>query len=184
MLNKENAFKMKKLHQNPKKKMLVISLESLEQENKELSNQITNLESRLFEKKKESDMLTESSDMLKKSLMEFISEENSLLHEINFLDSEKLKLLESYDEVSEKYEKNISVLESMIKDVGFMKGEIGTLLIKTNMLEEEIPDKFRDAENLDKKIKSTFIRAITDLKNRINSAERQAKVLYYKKENI
>ena len=65
-----------------------------------------------------------------------------------------------------------------------MKGEIGTLLIKINMLEEEIPDEFRDAENLDKKIKSTFIRAITDLKNRINFVERQAKVLYYKKENI
>ena len=159
-------------------------LESLDRENKELSNQIKGLESGLFEKKKETDMLAENSDILKKSLMEFISEENSLLHEIDFLDSEKLKLLESYDEVSEKYEINMSVLENLIKDVEFMKGEIGTLLIKTNMLEEEIPDKFRDAENLDKKIKSTFIRAITDLKNRIDTVERQAKVLYYKKENI
>ena len=159
-------------------------LESLDRENKELSNQIKGLESGLFEKKKETDMLAENSDILKKSLMEFISEENSLLHEIDFLDSEKLKLLESYDEVSEKYEINMSVLENLIKDVEFMKGEIGTLLIKTKMLEEEIPDKFRDAENLDKKIKSTFIRAITDLKNRIDTVERQAKVLYYKKENI
>jgi len=52
------------------------------------------------------------------------------------------------------------------------------------MVEEEIPDKFRDADNLDKKITGTFIRALNDLQNRLHTVERKAKVLYYQKENI
>ena len=175
---------MSKSDLSPERKTLVLKLESLEQENKALASQLENLNLRLFEKRKEANMLFESSDELKKSLMGFISEENDLLHEIEFLESEKAKLVEIYDGVSERYDTNMSALEGMIKDVGFMKGEIGALIIKIGMLEEEIPDKFRDADNLDKKITGTFIRALNDLQNRLNTAERKAKVLYYKKENI
>jgi len=162
----------------------VLKLESLEQENKALANQLENLNLRISEKRKEANMRSESSDELKKSLMDFISEENDLLHEMEFLESEKVKLVEIYDGVTERYDVNMSVLEGMIKDIGFMKGEIGALVIKMGMLEEEIPDKFRDADNLDKKITGTFIRALNDLQNRLNAVERKAKVLYYKKENI
>ena len=175
---------MNKSDLSPERKTLVLKLESLEQENKALASQLENLNLRLSEKRKEANMLFESSDELKKSLMGFISEENDLLHEIEFLESEKAKLVEIYDGVSERYDTNMSALEGMIKDVGFMKGEIGALIIKIGMLEEEIPDKFRDADNLDKKITGTFIRALNDLQNRLNTAERKAKVLYYKKENI
>ncbi len=175
---------MSKSDLSPERKTLVLKLESLEQENKALASQLENLNLRLSEKRKEANMLFESSDELKKSLMGFISEENDLLHEIEFLESEKAKLVEIYDGVSERYDTNMSALEGMIKDVGFMKGEIGALIIKIGMLEEEIPDKFRDADNLDKKITGTFIRALNDLQNRLNTAERKAKVLYYKKENI
>lgn len=175
---------MSKSDLSPEGRMLVLRLEGLEQENKALASQLKDLDFRLFEKKKEANMLSESSDELKKSLMGFISEENNLLHEIEFLESEKAKLVEIYDGVSERYDTNMSALEGMIKDVGFMKGEIGALIIKIGMLEEEIPDKFRDADNLDKKITGTFIRALNDLQNRLNTAERKAKVLYYKKENI
>jgi len=175
---------MNKSDLSPERKTLVLKLESLEQENKALASQLENLNLRLSEKRKKANMLFESSDELKKSLMGFISEENDLLHEIEFLESEKAKLVEIYDGVSERYDTNMSALEGMIKDVGFMKGEIGALIIKIGMLEEEIPDKFRDADNLDKKITGTFIRALNDLQNRLNTAERKAKVLYYKKENI
>ena len=164
--------------------MVLSELESLEQENKALASQLENLNLRLSEKRKEANMLCESSDKLKKNLMGFISEENDLLHEIEFLESEKVKLVEIYDGIAERYDTNMSVLEGMIKGIGFMKGEIGALIIKTGMLEEEIPDKFRDADNLDKKITGTFIRALNDLQNRLHTVERKAKVLYYKKENI
>lgn len=175
---------MNKSNLSPERKTFILKLESLEQENKALASQLKDLDFRLLEKKKEANMLSENSDELKKSLMGFISEENDLLHEIEFLESEKVKLVEIYDGVAERYDTNMSVLEGMIKDIVFMKGEIGALIIKMGMLEEEIPDKFRDADNLDKKITGTFIRALNDLQNRLNAAERKAKVLYYKKENI
>ena len=175
---------MNKSNLSTERKTLVIKLESLEQENKTLANQLENLNLRISEKRKEANMRSESSDELKKSLMDFISEENDLLHEMEFLESEKVKLVEIYDGVTERYDVNMSVLEGMIKDIRFMKGEIGALIIKMRMLEEEIPDKFRDADNLDKKITGTFIRALNDLQNRLHTVERKAKVLYYKKENI
>jgi len=175
---------MNKSNPSPERTTFVLKLESLEQENKALASQLKDLDFRLLEKEKEANMLSESSDKLKKNLMGFISEENDLLHEIEFLESEKVKLVEIYDGVAERYDTNMSVLEGMIKGIGFMKGEIGALIIKMGMLEEEIPDKFRDADNLDKKITGTFIRALNDLQNRLNAVERKAKVLYYKKENI
>lgn len=175
---------MNKSNPSPERTTFVLKLESLEQENKALASQLKDLDFRLLENKKEANMLSESSDKLKKTLLGFISEKNDLLHEIEFLESEKVKLVEIYDGVAERYDTNMSVLEGMIKDAGFMKGEIGALIIKMGMLEEEIPDKFRDADNLDKKITGTFIRALNDLQNRLNAVERKAKVLYYKKENI
>jgi len=175
---------MNKSNLSPERKAFVLKLESLEQENKALASQLKDLEFRISEKKKEANMLSESSDELKKGLMGFISEENDLLHETEFLESEKAKLVEIYEGVAERYDTNMSVLEGMIKDIGFMKGEIGALIIKMGMLEEEIPDKFRDADNLDKKITGTFIRVLNDLQNRLNAVERKAKILYYKKENI
>jgi chromosome segregation ATPase len=175
---------MNKPDLSAEKKTLVQKRESLEQENKALANQLENLNLRLSEKRKEANMLSERSYELKKTLMDCISEEKDLLHEIEFLDSEKAKLVEIYEGVTERYDTNMSVLEGMIKDIGFMKGEIGALIIKMGMLEEEIPDRFRDADNLDKKITGTFIRALNDLQNRLNAVERKAKVLYYKKENI
>ncbi|MBW2062396.1 MAG: hypothetical protein JRI95_12680 [Deltaproteobacteria bacterium] len=166
------------------RKTLLLEVEGLEQENKALADQLKDLEVRLFEKKKEANILAEGTEGVKETLMRFTSEENNLLHERKFLESEKEKLVGIYDGVSERYDTNMSVLEGMIKDTGFMKGEIGALIMKVGMLEGEIPLKFRDADNLDKKIKGTFIRALNDLQERVHAVERKAKVLYYKKEMV
>ena len=55
-------------------------------------------------------------------------------------------------------------------------------MLQTGMLEEEIPERYRDADNLDKKIRGTFVRALNDLRDKIDIVERKAKVLYYRKE--
>ncbi|HIJ35664.1 MAG TPA: hypothetical protein HPP59_00075 [Deltaproteobacteria bacterium] len=159
---------------------LVGEVEGLEQENKTLAATFRSLEFELVKKKREADTLLKTSEEQKKSLLGFISEEGDLVQEIDFYESEKNKMDKIHADVSAKYDANMSVLEGMIKGVGFLKGEIGTLLLKMSMLEEEIPSKFRDADNLDKKIKGTFIRALNDLQNRIDVVERKAKVLYYK----
>jgi len=163
---------------------LVREIESLEQGNKVLAKELRGLEFTLLDKKKEASALLEDSEEQKKSLLDLACKESDLVQEIEFYEPEKRKLDEIYAEFSARYDSNMSVLEGMIKDIGFMKGEIGALIMKMGMLEEEIPDRFRDADNLDKKIKGTFIRALNHLQNRIDVVERNAKVLYYKKEDI
>ena len=175
---------MDKSDLSPERKKLVLKVEGPERENRALAEQLKSLEFRLFEKKKEANILAEKTKGVRETLMRFISEENNLSYQGKFLESEKEKLVGTYDGVSERYDTNMCVLEGMIKDTGFMKGEIGALIMKVGMLEGEIPVKFRDADNLDKKIKGTFIRALNDLQQRVNAVERKAKVLYYKKENI
>lgn len=156
-------------------------VEDLDRENKALSRTLRELEFSLVQKKREAETLLKSSEEQKKVLSEFLVEESDLVQEIEFYESEKKKLDEIYSGVSAKYDANMVVLEGMIKSVGFLKGEIGALVLKMGMLEEEIPRQFRDADNLDKKIKGTFIKALTDLQNRIDVVERNAKVLYYQK---
>ena len=161
---------------------LVREVESLKNENKALTGKITDLELTLVKKKREAKTLLENSEKQKESLLELVSEENDLVQEIEFYASEMNKMDKIYADVSAKYEDNMGILEGTIKNVGFLKGEIGALVLQMGMLEEEIPERYRDADNLDKKIKGTFIKALNDLQNRVDVVERKAKVLYYQKE--
>ena len=163
---------------------LVREVESLKNENKALTGKITDLELTLVKKKREAKTLLENSEKQKESLLEWVSEENDLVQEIEFYASEMNKMDKIYADVSAKYEDNMRILEGMIKNVGFLKGEIGALVLQMGMLEEEIPERYRDADNLDKKIKGTFVRALNDLQNRVDVVEKKAKVLYYQKEKI
>lgn len=164
--------------------MLNAETGSLKQENRLLAERCKDLNLQLSEKEKEAEKLNKSSSELKKSLLKFVSEENNLQHEIEFLETEKTTLANTYDEVSESLDANMAVLEDMIKDIGFTKGELGTLKVKLDMLEQEIPAKFRDADNLDRKITGAFFTAIEDLSSRMNAVEKKIKILYYKKENV
>ena len=163
---------------------LVREVESLKNENKALTGKITDLELTLVKKKREAKTLLENSEKQKESLLELVSEENDLVQEIEFYAVEMNKMDKIYADVSAKYEDNMGILEGMIKNVGFLKGEIGALVLQMGMLEEEIPERYRDADNLDKKIKGTFVRALNDLQNRVDVVEKKAKVLYYQKEKI
>ena len=157
-------------------------VESLEKENKALTGKLSDLELTLVKKKRTAKTLLEKSEKQKESLPALVAEENDLVQEIEFFASEKNKMDKIYADVSAKYEDNMEILEGMIKNVGFLKGEIGALVLQMGMLEEEIPERYRDADNLDKKIKGTFIKALNDLQNRVDVVERKAKVLYYQKE--
>jgi len=163
---------------------IVREVESLKNENKALTGKISDLELTLVKKKRAAKTLLENSDEQKESLLELVSEENDLVQEIEFYTSEMNKMDKIYADVSAKYEDNMGILEGMIKNVGFLKGEIGALVLQMGMLEEEIPERYRDADNLDKKIKGTFVRALNDLQNRVDVVEKKAKVLYYQKEKI
>ena len=157
-------------------------VESLEKENKALAGKLSDLELTLVKKKRDAKTLLASLEEQKERLLALVAEENDLVREIEFYASEKNKMDEIYAAVSAKYEDNMKSLEGMLKNVGFLKGEIGALVLQMGMLEEEIPERYRDADNLDKKIKGTFIKALNDLQNRVDIVERKAKVLYYQKE--
>jgi len=157
-------------------------VESLEKENKALAGKLSDLELTLVKKKRDAKTLLASLEEQKERLLALVAEENDLVREIEFYASEKNKMDEIYADVSAKYEDNMKSLEGMLKNVGFLKGEIGALVLQMGMLEEEIPERYRDADNLDKKIKGTFIKALNDLQNRVDIVERKAKVLYYQKE--
>jgi len=169
---------------NPTKENAALTgeVESLEKENKALTGKLSDLELTLVKKKRTAKTLLEKSEEQKESLLALVAEENDLVQEIEFFASEKNKMDKIYADVSAKYEDNMEILEGMIKNVGFLKGEIGALVLQMGMLEEEIPERYRDADNLDKKIKGTFIKALNDLQNRVDVVERKAKVLYYQKE--
>ncbi len=163
---------------------LTREIDSLKIENKALAGKLSDLELTLVKKKRTAKALLETSEEQKKSLPALVAEENDLVQEIEFYESEKSKMDEIYAHISAKYEDNMEILEGMIKNVGFLKGEIGALVLQMGMLEEEIPERYRDADNLDKKIKGTFVRALNDLQNRVEVVEKKAKVLYYQKEKI
>jgi len=159
-------------------------IDRLKQENSLSAVRYKDLSSQLSKKEKQAEELDKSSSGLKETLLRCVCEENNLQHEIEFLETEKTKLANTYNEVSESLDANMAELEDMLKDIGFTKGELGTLKVKLDMLEQEIPEKFRDADNLDRKITGAFFTAIEDLSSRMNAVEKKIKILYYKKENV
>jgi len=156
----------------------------LEQEYKELINQTENMKNELEIKKKEKTRLLKNFAELKGKVSSLISEEDNLIYQKKFLESEKEKLLKMLNSVSATYDENMTILEDLMKDVGFMKGEIETLQSKSKILETEIPFKFKDSENLDNRVKTSFFRAINSLEKRINDVQKKIEVIYYKKGEI
>ncbi|CAN2041313.1 Mad24 [Candidatus Magnetomoraceae bacterium gMMP-15] len=167
-----------------KRKTLISQIQRLETENKILMPQMSELNSQLIEKKKELQILSKQQHYLKRKLLKPVSEEKDLMHSIRFLEAEKENLSFSYQVAAEHINNNMTVLEEMIKELSFIKGEIGTLIVKMSMLEEEIPIKFRDAHNLKEKITGTIFRTIHELHNKIKSVEKQVKIDYYAKKTV
>ncbi len=169
---------------NSETKLILSEISSLENENQKLVTQLATLNSELGGKKKSGADLLKKFKTLKEKTATLISEERDLLYQKKFLESEKKQLRDIYNAVSDRYDENMKDLEELMKEVGFMKGEIDTLQSKTQILETELSYKFKDSENLDKRVKVTFFRALNNLQKRINNVQNKAEVIYYKKGEI
>ncbi|SLM32775.1 Putative chromosome segregation protein (SMC). Homolog to OMM_6 MMP and DMR_40880 of RS-1 (with bad E-value) [Desulfamplus magnetovallimortis] len=169
---------------SPETQLLISEIKRLEQEDRELTGQMDTIQKELDLHKKSTALLHIKLNELKETLSGFISEEDNLLHHKKFLESEREQLETTLNKVSDKYDENMAILEDLMTDVEFMKGEIETLQSKTQILETEIPYKFKDSENLDKRVKVTFFRALENLEKRINDVQKRAEVIYYKKGEI
>ncbi|NVM21019.1 MAG: hypothetical protein HWN68_04495 [Desulfobacterales bacterium] len=160
------------------KERVVSEVERLEEENHLMARSVREFQLQLSEKTRKSRMLLKSSDALKKKLVRILTRERSLLNEIQFYESEKTKLSNRYLRVSERLRVRISALDGTVKDIDFMKGEIGALIGKVGMLESEVPGKVSDVDNLNEKITGA-VKMLKNLYDRMQGVERKVKISYY-----
>ncbi len=151
----------------------------LEESNHFMAGAIKDIQIRLSQQKNQCQRELKLSDATKKKLIRIQTAEQSLLNELEFFESEKIRLEENLNHVSQGLEANISALDSSVKDIGFMKGETGALIEKMSLLEKQIPTKNIDIENLDGIIGGT-IRALESLYERMRIIETNVKKNYYK----
>lgn len=151
----------------------------LEESNHFLAGSIKDIQIRLSQKKSQCQRDLKQSDAHKKKLVRIQTAEQSLLNELEFFESEKLRLEENLNLASQGLKANISALDNSVKDIGFMKGETGVLIEKMSILENQIPSKNVDIENLDGIVSGT-IRALESLYERMRIIEINVKKNYYK----
>ena len=159
---------------------LISRNEGLEEENHLMAKSVKDFELQLSKKRKACQTLYKRSDDLKEELARSLAREHNLLNEIELYESERARVSDIYSEVSERVGTNVSTLEGIVNDIGFMKGEVRALMEKMEMLEGEVPMKFKDVDNLDEKI-SASIKALRGLYNRMQGTQRDVKISYYKK---
>ncbi len=162
------------------KEKVVSDVERLEDENHLMARSLRDFHLQLSEKRRKSQMLLNRSDALKKKLVGLLTRERSLQNEIQFYELEKTKLFDTHLQVSERLRTNISALDTIVKDIDFMKGEMATLINKMGMLEREVPVKISDVHNLDEQITGA-IKVLKDLYTRMQGVETKVKTNYYKK---
>ena len=162
------------------KERLLAEVGKLEEENHIMAKSVKDFELQLAKRRRIYQTLFKRSDELKGKFVRFLAREHNLMNEIELYESEKAVISDTYSEVSEKLRNNVSSLECTVKDIGFMKGEVQMLIEKMEILEGEIPVKSKDMYNLDEKVMGA-IKALKRLYNRMQAAERDVKVSYYKR---
>lgn len=131
-------------------------------------------------KEKEAKKYDEKIKALKRKNLPPLSEENRLASEIKFLESEKVKLMEKYNVLSDKLNKEINDIGASLIELDFTKGEIETYKDKTEESEQKITIKYRDLEFLHERLKWTND-ALQGLHSGIRTVERNFKIKYYKR---
>lgn len=155
-------------------------VERLEEENHSMAKSVNEFQFQLSEKRKNAQILFQRSDDHKKKLGGLLSRERSLLNEIEYYESEKVRLSKTCSESSKKLDSNIYALDGKLDNIGFMKGEIKTLIDKMRMLEGDVPGKTRELGNLDEKI-TVAIKILKNFYQRMQHVERSVKTNYYHK---
>jgi chromosome segregation ATPase len=173
-----SAVKLDKKNLIAERNRLATEIERLEEENNTVAKQLRDLQSELLKKRTAVKEVFERSDALKRKLVGLLAKKRGFLNEIEFYETEKVSLSEKYLKVSESLSNNVSTLNSTLKNLDFMKGEVKALMGKMAMLEGEIPVKKRDRGNLDEKIERT-LNLLNEFYDRMQRVERTIKENYY-----
>ncbi len=163
------------------KEALRSDINYLDNSNYETLKQIKQMEIQLLEKNRASRELSSTLLDVKKSLVRFVTEESSLTTEIDLLETEKGRMIASYNEMSHECGDNISSLGASILKVDFIKGELESLKSKIRMTEEKAGEEFRELDSLEEKF-SWASKAFTELYNSMKGIEKGLKIKYYTKE--
>jgi chromosome segregation ATPase len=163
-----------------RKEQLIKDIEMLEADNEMLSLTIQKLKASLEEQRKTNQTLAADLKQSKEKFIDPEAERKFLQNNIDFLQSEKKRLAQEYIDFKNKLDQQLTIIDKLLKDLGFIKGEIGTLLVQTSMLEEELPVKLKDARILDEKISRSFFSTITELHSTVKTVASKARSSYYK----
>jgi chromosome segregation ATPase len=163
------------------KEALRKDIDCLENGNYEVLKQIKEMELQLLQKNKTNRDLSSTLHDLKKSLVRFVTEESNYMSEISLIETEKGRIIASYNEMSNECGDNISNLGNTILKIDFIKGEIESLKEKIGMTEREAGDEFRELDSLDEKF-SWASKAFNELYDSMKGIEKGLKIKYYTKE--
>ncbi|MBF0507269.1 MAG: hypothetical protein HQL09_10600 [Nitrospirae bacterium] len=156
-------------------------IKDLDNSNYEILRQMKEVEIQLLEKNRASRELSSTLHELKKSLVRFVTEESSLTTEIDLLETEKGRMIATYDEMSHECGDNISNLGGTILKIDFMKGELDSLRSKIRMTEQQAGEAFRALDSLEEKF-SWASKAFAELTDSMKGIEKGLKIKYYTKE--
>lgn len=161
------------------KQELVAELDELETENNQLLSRLQDLQNDLVRRRGKARKLFDQLGGVKNDYLQCLSEENSLVSEISFMEKEKSRLADELWEKRQHFDDNMIALNKLVDEIKFVKGETETWVGKLISLESEVPGQYRELAFLNNKIDRAR-KSITGLGDKLKSMERNVKTSYYR----
>jgi len=159
---------------------LVNEIDKLEEENHNLRKEIKDLELKFIEKQKQAAAVNDELENEKGNLANIRAQERAIINELEFYDSEKQRLNTEFLKISNTLDSRLSSLNSLVSKIEFIKGEINTLIEKMSLLENDVPEKYYDVDNIDILFSQT-IKDLQQLHVRTLNMEKKLKIDFYKR---
>lgn len=175
---KKNVLAVDKNEMLMERERLRTDIEGLENKNHLSSKKLNDLKFRITEKKNEKEKVEEETEEQNKELTRLLTQESSMANEIEFYNSEKDEVSDVFEKISHNMDSRVHDMKKSIKDIGFIKGETGSLIEKISTMEKDIPEKNTNIEAIDDSIFGA-VKSLKQLYSRMQKIEKQAKVHYY-----
>jgi len=175
---KKNVLAVDKNEMLLERERLRTDIEGLENKNHLSSKKLNDLKFRITEKKNEKEKVERETEEQNKELVRLLTQESSMANEIEFYNSEKDEISDIFEKISHNMDSRVHDMEKSIKDIGFIKGETGSLIEKMSTMEKDIPEKNTNIEAIDDSIFGA-VKSLKQLYSRMQKIEKQAKVHYY-----
>nr|ASQ41171.1 magnetosome protein Mad24 [Candidatus Magnetananas rongchenensis] len=177
--SENDTLKMDKKSLINEKKQLIADIECLESTNHSMARQIKSLQFDLEKNRKRASVLFDKSDETKRDLEKHLAVERGLLSELEFYEAEKSKLSNRYIQVMGNLDTHMESLDNTVSYIDFVRGEIVAIRDKMDFLEDDVPDAYKQVDDIDDLIDQT-VDSLTNLYDKAYHAEKNIKINYYK----